>query len=36
VTIAHITKIGLSDDSIVADVVLAPTARPDDGNPHRL
>jgi hypothetical protein len=36
VTIAHITKIGLWDGSIVADVVLTPTAGPDDGNPHRL
>jgi hypothetical protein len=36
VTVAHVTKIGLLDGSIVADVVLTPTARPDDGNPHRL
>jgi len=36
VTIAHITKIGLWDGSIVADVVLTPTAGPDDGNPHTL
>jgi hypothetical protein len=36
VTIAHVAKIGLSNRSIVADVVLTPTACPDDGNPHRL
>jgi hypothetical protein len=34
VAVANVVKVGLSDRGIVANVVLPPAARPDDGNPH--
>jgi hypothetical protein len=36
VVIAHVTEVGLWDRRVVAHVILAPTARADDGNPHWL